>query len=68
MNCLWIFEVDWKKKKEIRLNLILCTKRQIDCGPAQRLGCAGRGGDIEGSFAGVRLRAGEVDPAEAVST
>ena len=68
MICLWIFEVDWKKKKEIRLNLILRTKRQIDHGPAQRLGCTGRGGDVEGGFAGVRLHAGEADPAEAVST
>ena len=68
MNCLWIFEVDWKKKKEIRLNLILRTGRQIDRGPAQWLGCAGRGGDVEGGFAGVRLRAGEANPAEPVST
>ena len=68
MNHLWIFEVDWKKKKEIGLNFTLRTKRQIDCGPAQRLGCTGRGDDVEGGFAGVRLRAGEVDPAEAVST
>ena len=68
MNCLWIFEADWKKKKEIRLNLILRTRRQIDRGSAQRLGCAGRGGDVEGGFAGVRLRVGEADPTEPVST
>ena len=60
-----------KKKKKILVIPKLCPRRIIAprrTGPAQRLGCAGRGGDVEGGFAGVRLCTGEVDPTEAVST
>ena len=44
------------------------TKRGIAIGPAQRLVCAGGRVDDEGGFTAVRLRAGEADLAEAVST
>ena len=60
-----------EKEKGKGFTLILRTGRDL-AGQCTRPGPASRarplGGHVEGGFAGVRLRAGEADPAEAVST
>ena len=62
-----------KKKKEKGKGFTLIQRTGRDLagqrtgpGPASR--ARPLGGHVEGGFAGLRLRAGEADPAEAVST
>ena len=57
-----------KNKKKYKALPLSCAPARDSRGPAQLLGRVGDRGNIEGGFAGVRLRAGEADPAEAVST
>ena len=75
MNYLWTLQIVQKRKRKRILPkwagsgaAAVRTERGIVSGPAQRLGCAGIGGDVDGGFTVVRFRAGDADLAEAVST